>query len=102
MTNKERLIAFTGFEPPKNSAEAALLDFGMIDTDFYVVGNVDTVKKAAIEVMKVLLTTADTGNGEVGWTAKYDRPSILKRIQQLQQEIDPETLRPTIRGIHPW
>lgn len=100
MTNKERLISLLGFAPPKNSAEGALQDLGLGDADTYIVGNLVTVKKAAIEVMNIIITTADTGNNEVGWTAKYDRPSILKRIAQLEDEIT--DTHPTIKGIQPW
>lgn len=101
MTNKDRLISLLGFEPPKNSAEGALIDLGMVDTADYIVGNLDNIKRAAIEVMKVLLTTADTSNGEVGYSIKYDRAAIEKRIAQLQDELDVVT-GPMIKGIHPW
>lgn len=102
MTNRDRLISLLGFEPPKNSAEGALLDLGITDTSDYVVGTLDNIKKAAIEVMKVLLTTADTSNGEVGFAVKYDRAAIEKRITQLEDELDVTDSRQTIKGIHPW
>lgn len=102
MTNKERLISLLGFAPPPNSAEAALIDIGLTETDSYVVGNLDSVKRAAIEVMKVLLTTADTGNAQTGFSIKYDRAAIEKRIAQLEDELDVVVDKPTIKGIHPW
>ncbi len=102
MTNKERLISLLGFAPPSNSAEAALIDIGLTETDTYIVGNLDSVKRAAIEVMKVLLTTADTGNAQTGFSIKYDRAAIEKRIAQLEDELDVVVDKPTIKGIHPW
>lgn len=102
MTNKERLISLLGFAPPQNSAEAALIDIGLTESDPYVVGNLDSVKRAAIEVMKVLLTTADTGNAQTGFSIKYDRAAIEKRIAQLEDELDVVVDKPTIKGIHPW
>lgn len=102
MTNKERLISLLGFAPPPNSAEAALIDIGLGETDTYIVGNLDSVKRAAIEVMKVLLTTADTGNAQTGFSIKYDRAAIEKRIAQLEDELDVVIDKPTIKGIHPW
>jgi hypothetical protein len=102
MTNRERLISLLGFEPPKNSAEGALIDLGIVDTSEYAVGTLDSIKRAAIEVMKVLLTTADTTNGEVGFSVKYDRAAIEKRIAQLEDELNVTDARPTIKGIHPW
>lgn len=102
MTNRERLISLLGFEPPKNSAEGALLDFGIDGEGSYAAANIDSIKKAAIEVMKVLLTTADTGNAVTGFTIKYDRAAIEKRIKQLEDELEVTDSQPTIKGIHPW
>lgn len=102
MTNKERLISLLGFEPPKNSAEGALLDFGLVEAGTYDSSSIDSIKKAAIEVMKVLLTTADTSNAQVGFSIKYDRSAIEKRIKQLEDELEVTDGRPTIKGIHPW
>lgn len=102
MTNRERLISLLGFEPPKNSAEGALLDFGIVDSDVYTASSMDSIKRAAIEVMKVLLTTADTGNAQTGFQIKYDRAAIEKRINQLEDELNVTDTRPTIKGIQPW
>lgn len=102
MTNQERLISLLGFNPPVNAAEAALLDVGVDKAANYTSDQLIPIKTAAVEIMKVLITTADTGNGVVGWTAKYDRPSILKRIEQLEGEINGVPAGPTIRGLQPW
>lgn len=101
MNNKERLISLLGFEPPINAADGALLDFGIVGTDAYSSSNKNTVKKAAIEVMKVILTTADTTNGQTGFSARYDRRAISKRIAELEDELYLSGNR-IIRGIQPW
>lgn len=103
MTNKERLIALLGFTPPNdNSVIASLLELGLNASDEYNVANVNKIKKAAIEVMSILLSTADTGNGVVGWTAKYDRDAVIKRMNQLKSEVDSESTTPTIKGVTVW
>ncbi len=102
MTNKERLISLIGFAPAPNSAEGALLDQGLDPALDYDSSDINTVKKAAIEVMTALITTADTGNGEVGFQIKYDRPSILKLIEQFKEDVGVTVSNRTITGIQPW
>lgn len=102
MTNKERLISLIGFSPAENAAEGALLDLGLLSTDTYDTASNLNIKKAAIEVMKALITTADTSNAQTGFAIKYDRASILKLIAQFEQEVGDTTSLPTITGISPW
>ena len=102
MTNQERLISLLGFAPPPNAAEGALLDNGVTGTDVYEPSLSSSIKKAAIEVMNVIITTADTGNAQTGFQIKYDRQSILQRIKQLQDELDLDDAQPKIKGIRPW
>lgn len=102
MTNQERLISLLGFAPPPNSAEGALLDYGVDGTGQYDPSLSTAIKKAAIEVMNVIITTGDTGNAQTGFQLKYDRPSILQRIKQLQDELDVDDAQPKIKGIRPW
>ncbi len=87
MTNKERLISLLGFEPPKNAAEAAMIDAGITEAATYTAPALVSVKTAAIEVMKVILTTADTTNSLTGFSQKYDRDAIRKRISELEEEL---------------
>ena len=101
MTNKERLIAFLGFQPSINVAEAALMDAGITLNDIYDSSLANTIKRAAVEVMKIILTTADTGNSTTGFTAKYDRVAILKLIDQYERELG-STLAPKITALKVW
>lgn len=86
MTNQDRLISFLGFAPSKEAAEGALIDAGIAGNQNYLLENSVPLKKAAIELMELLLTTADTGN-ENGYTIKYDRAAVLKRLNLLRIEL---------------
>lgn len=98
MNIKDRVLAFIGFTPDnQNTIEAALLDEGLTYTDTYDnTVELIKVKRAAVQVMKILLTTPDTVN-ENGYTIKFDRASLLKRIADLEAEIEP-VLGPGIRN----
>ncbi len=101
MTNRERVEAYIGFKPANgNAIEAALIDQDLSGTGTYDISGSLSVKKAAVEVMKILLSTADTVN-ESGYAIKFDRPSLLKRIADLEEEISP-TSRDKIRSKRPW
>lgn len=105
MTNKEYLASLLGFAPSNpNSIEAALIDAGINGADTYVAGNSVTLKIAAIQVLKILLSTADItkGTGETAFLHKYDRDAILKRIAQLEDEVGITVGRPAITGRSPW
>lgn len=104
MTIQERLISLIGFAPPQNSVEGALLDEGLNAADAYDPSLSLQVKKATIQVMEVLLTTADTTN-ENQYVIKYDRPTLLKRITALKDEVAAEdgvVLQPVIRSKKCW
>lgn len=96
MTNRERIEAYLGFKPASpNVIEGALIDVGLTGTDEYTADS-SAVKRAAIKTMRILLTTADTSN-ENGYAIKYDRASLLKLIDQLEEEIAPAGM-PKIRN----
>lgn len=103
MTNKEYLSAQLGFAPSGNTLDAALLDAGITGSDTYSPANKDPLKKSAIQVLKVLLSTADVtqGTGETANSIKYDRNAILKRISDLEEETNTKSDR-TIKAVHPW
>jgi hypothetical protein len=102
MTNKERFISFLGFAPSDDSIEGELADIDLTSSDTYSSANKDTLKKAAIRVMELLLTTADTTN-ENGYAIKYDRNAVLARIKLLKDELEPvEVMVPTITGKQVW
>lgn len=101
MTNKERLISLLGFSPPANSAEGALLDAGITDAGTYSSANSTAIKTVAIEVMKVLLTTANTTNELTGFSITYDRDALMKRIAQLEEELGLAAVS-TIKGVKVW
>lgn len=89
MTNLERLISLIGFAPSNNdSLQGALIDFGINGADTYTVANKLVVKKAAIQVIQLLLSTADTNNGMsngAGFEIKYDRQSLLDYLDRLKR-----------------
>lgn len=64
-----------------------MIDLGIEASDEYTIENAIPVKKAAIAIMDLLLTTADTSNPESGMSIRYDRASVLKRIALLKGEI---------------
>ena len=99
MTNKERLKAYLGFAPADdNTTEAALLDFAIDPSETYTVTNLIPVKRAAISVMRILLTTANTTNMDHSQT--WDKTAVAKRVDDLEEEIEPKG--PTIRAVHKW
>lgn len=102
MTNRERLCALIGFEPGRNVAEAALIDNRVSVNADYVIENLSIVKLSAIQVIKTLLSTADTGNSLTGFQIKYDRPSLLQLIKTYENDLEITTSYPTIRGVHVW
>ena len=102
MTNREYFISLLGFAPGVNVAESALIDAGVSITDVYVTGNSVALKTAAIQVMRVLLTTADTANGLTGFSVKYDRTAILKLIALYETELGITTGQPTIKARNVW
>lgn len=101
MTNKERLISLLGFSPPPNSAEGALLDAGINVSGTYDASGSISIKTVAIEVMKVILTTANTSNAQTGFSITYDRDALMKRIAQLEEELGIASV-PTIKGVKVW
>jgi len=103
MTNQERLVSLLGFAPSDNSAEGALLDAGIDKEADYVPASLVAIKTAAIGIMEQLLTSADTGSGVVGWTAKYDRTAVLARIKLYKSELGlSDESQPVIRGLKVW
>ena len=102
MTNKQRLISLLGFAPSQDSVEGALLDLGIEGEETYNGTNVKLLKKAAIGILELLLTTADTTQGDPSFAIKYDRAAVLKRIDLLKGELDLLDSVPTIKAIHVW
>lgn len=103
MTNRERLISLLGFEPSNsNTIDGSLLDFGITSSETYAASNIIPIKKAAISVLEILLSTADTKN-ENGYEIKYDRDAIEKRLQALKNEVGlSEIDKPTVIGKSVW
>jgi hypothetical protein len=76
-----------GFTPAnENALLGALLDKGVDPTGVYNGSNKDLLKQAAIEIMELLLTTADTQN-ENTYKITFDRVAVLARINQLKTEL---------------
>lgn len=103
MTNQERVLALIGFTPSNaNAIPGELTDVGLTPTDVYNTANMNPVKIAAVRVMELLLTTADTRN-EGGYAITYDRAAVQKRIDQLKKEagLTDET-QPYIKSRDVW
>lgn len=104
MTNKERLLSLLGFTPSDvNSLEGTLLDNGITGAGTYDSSLSIPIKRCAIEVMELLLTTANISDSTPGFSVTYDRNAVLQRMKLLKQEIGlvDETL-PTITGKNVW
>lgn len=105
MTNKESISALIGFAPSNaNVIELALLNAGYSPVLAYDTANQLGIKKAAIQVLYVLLSTADTnqGNSETVNSIKYDRAAILKRIEALENETGATDAVPVITSFKAW
>jgi hypothetical protein len=102
MTNKEYFQSLLGFAPGPNVADAAMLDAGINGSSTYVVSNSAALKTAAIQVMRVLLSTADTSNNVTGFSIKYDRAAILKLIALYEDDLGITAGRPIIKGRSVW
>ena len=104
MTIKDRLISLIGFKPSNdNSLDGALIDLGLIGNNLYTASATIGVKKAAIQVIQVILSTPDTVNSD-NFSIKYDRGSLLKLLTTLKDEVgerDP-LLIPTITVKRVW
>jgi hypothetical protein len=88
MTNKARLISLLGFKPSNDDAlEGALIDAGLTGADVYVSGNSDSIKRAFIQVARLLITTADTTPSDIGMGIRYDRDALLKLIAQYEKDL---------------
>ena len=103
MTNKDRLISLIGFTPSNsNTLDGALIDLGLVGTNLYTVQSTISVKKAAIQVIQVILSTPDTN--DQNFSIKYDRGALLKLLATLKDEVgerDP-LLIPTITVKRVW
>lgn len=86
MTNTDRLLSLIGFAPNANSMEGVLIDMGIDGTAVYDASLSSSLKQAAIQIMELLLTTPDKTNTD-GYTIKFDRKSVLARINQLKGEL---------------
>lgn len=104
MTITERIASLIGFAPSNpNVIIGECTDMGLTPTAAYDASQQVAVKTAAIHVMETLLTTADTTNGEVGFSIKYDRSAILKRIDQLKNELGLiDTALPNVKSRPVW
>lgn len=107
MTNKDRVLSLIGFAPSNDNAiDGELLDLGIAGAATYDVSQLVGVKTAAIRVMELLLTTADTSNENgSGFTnsIRFDRNAVLARINQLKNELGlVDTALPYITSRAVW
>jgi hypothetical protein len=107
MTVKEAILAQLGFAPGnQNVIDLAIADNELTGQDTYVsVEHMTSVKSAALQVLRILLSTADTTTSTGGVTTqsiKYDRGAILKRIGELEVDLGLVDERPTINARYVW
>ncbi len=88
MTNQDRLLSLLGFAPSEtNSLTGAMLDRGIVGSETYDSSKITQLKQCAIEVMELLLTTANTSDVTPGFAITYDRNAVLNRIKLLKEEL---------------
>lgn len=103
MTNKERLISLAGTDPANGALEGALMDAGINGSGAYDSSLSIPLKKCAVQVLQLLLTSPDTTTQDGMNIEKYDRQAVMNRIKLLQDEINGDQIAvPTIRGRSVW
>lgn len=105
MTNQDYLLSQLGFAPGNNNTLlGAMIDQGIVATDAYVVSNMNTLKMAAVSIIKILLTTPDTtdGSNETAFAIKYDRTAVMARLKMLELDLGLTDAIPTVTGRSPW
>jgi hypothetical protein len=106
MTIKEAIISELGFAPAnQNVVDKAMVDAGLAEGDTYTTSDSVGVKTATLQVLRILLSTADvTSNNATMITnsIKYDRQAILKRIAALEFELGIVPALPTITSRSIW
>jgi hypothetical protein len=85
MTNKEALVAVVLVDANDNLLEKALADGSITSTDNYSPENSQAVDSAAISVLRSILSMPDITEG--GYSIRYDRASIQKRIDALAANV---------------
>lgn len=102
MTNREAVLAVAGTSVSDNSIDKALTDIGLTPSGYYTLTNASKIDLATIEVLKSIIATADISEG--GYSIKYDRSAILKRITELgiKNGLPEYTARPTVRSVNVW
>lgn len=97
MTNRDRLISLLGFTPAKDSIDGTLLEAGIVGGATYDGSNKVSLKRCAIELMELLLTTPNQTN-DVGMVITYDRGAVEKLIARYKVDIgDAKSTRATLR-----
>ena len=105
MTNKEYLISQLGFTPSnQNAIEGALIDAEITAGDSYNSSNRVLIKTAALDVLRILLSTADTeqGTDETRQSVKFDREAVTRRIRDLELELGITSGVPRVKGVQVW
>ncbi len=90
-----------GFQPENNALEAALLDRGITSVAVYTATNYPGIRLAAIGLMEILLSTANTTNNITGYSVTYDRGAIERRMLLLKEEAG-LSARSVIKAISAW
>lgn len=96
MTNKEALQAVIVEEASENLLTKALLDYSISGDASYAASNASLVNSAAIAALQTILSLPDITEG--GFSKKYDRSAIQKRIDLLQGVQAAATAAPVIRN----
>lgn len=97
MNNRKRLISLIGYATTDDTYDGALIDNGINGVEEYSAAGYIPMQKAKLQILKKLLSTADTRN-ENGYAITYDRNSLLKDIEDTEGEIGKTAGLATIRN----
>jgi hypothetical protein len=99
VTNKEALIANVGFSVPDNMVEKAMIDNDVTGTTEYAKDAAESIDLCTIPILKRVLSEPDVSEG--GYSIRFDRASVEKRLESLLEENDMST-GPTVTGKSVW
>lgn len=89
-----------GFTPNEDALTAELIDRNIEPGDSYDTANLPALRLAAIKLIELLLSTANTSNASIGYLVSYDRDAVIKRLEMLKR--DAGLSSNTIKSINFW
>jgi hypothetical protein len=107
MTIRDAILSELGFAPGNaNTVDKAIDDQGLTGVATYdSATHLIDVKKVALNILKILLSTPNTSTSTGGVTTSsmtYDRNAILKRIADIEYDLGILRAVPTIKALNIW